>query len=453
MDCGHYEPTVYTKAAHTTHTLETEWTVIEPTYTCKDDTIQVKHCTVAGCYYKVEEVKTAATGCWTTKGSTAAGATKYPMSYSCTEITKFIGMVCGECGTAVTAESIPTLIDHNPVTETKPATCDKEGYEIEYCADCHAESENKTTIIPKLANDGKHTEGTLIEFVPATETETGIKTYKCTVCNTTVTEVLPATATLVVSGAASATTVAAGTTVTYTVSYAELAQDITNVKINVSYDAAKFDLVGVETALENVKVYATVAGTNVVGVSLIVPNNANGEAQKITTSVEGTALFTLTFIAKAYAIGEANFGVAADTDKVVVAGRGNINGDAIITVEDATAVSAKFGTTDAVADINGDGIVDIDDLALVATFAASAQTAKDYLVMLGTYADIEATIKALADNGMIADCNKDGRQDINDYYKLVAAVDAKLATYTSYTAIDFASAEALVAAVMADLIK
>ena len=459
MVCGDHT-TTYTKAGNATHTLPTDWTVVTPTYTCKEDTVQVKHCTVEGCFYEVKEVKTAATGCWTTKGSTAANAQKFPMSYKCTEIENFIDMTCGCCGTAVTAETIPTLIKHNVVTETKAATCDKDGYTIEYCADCHDKKLDKTTIIAKLATDGKHTEGTLVELVPATATTDGHKTYVCTECtaearkynakaaDVLVTEVIPATATLVVGGAVSATTVTAGTTVTYTVSYSALAQEITELKINVSYDDGKFDLVSVETALEGVKVYATEAGNDTIGVSFIVPNNANGEKQKITTSVEGTDLFTLTFVAKAYANGEATFGVEADTDKVKVAGRGNLNGDAIITVEDATAVTAKFGTTDAAADINGDGIVDIDDLALVATFAASAQTAKDYLVMLGTYAEIEETINALYEGGKLADVNKDNTVNINDLYYLTLAVDSYLASYDSYEDINFSSAEEFVMLVM-----
>lgn len=450
MTCGKHE-TTYDKADYTKHTLPENWTEIPLAagqYACKNDTLEVKACTVDGCSYKETQVKVAATGCWTTKGSTAANAQKFPISYKCTEIKNFIGMTCGDCGTAITADTIPTLIKHNIVPETKAATCDKPGYEIEYCADCHDKALDKTTILPKLATDGKHTEGTLIELVPATATEDGHKTYKCTVCNTTVTEVLPATATLVVSGTVSATTVTAGTSVTYTVSYSALAQEITELKINVSYDDAKFDLVSVETALEGVKVYATEAGNDTIGVSFIVPNNANGEKQKITTSAEGTDLFTLTFVAKAYANGTATFGVASDTDTVKVAGRGNLNGDSIITVEDATAVTAKFGTNDAAADINGDGIVDIDDLALVATFAASAQTAKDYLVMLGTYAEIEETINALYENGKLADVNKDNTVNINDLYYLTLAVDTYLGQYTSYENINFSSAEEFVMLVM-----
>ena len=70
------------------------------------------------------------------------------------------------------------------------ATCTKDGYTgDEYCKDCGTVVKTGNVI----AKTGKHTWNNGIITTTPTQTTTGMKTYTCTTCKTTKTEVVPAT--------------------------------------------------------------------------------------------------------------------------------------------------------------------------------------------------------------------------------------------------------------------
>lgn len=430
-------------------------------YTCNTNTMKTRTCTNPNCTVTEEELETAKTGCWTYKGATpaqiAAGAQKYAIDLSCDKIAEFVGFTCGDCGEEVKAE----MAVHSPVSVDKDATCDEDGYHIEYCKVCNSDKVAVNTKIDKLDADGKHTFGAnsiVLEIKPATLTEAGYKKYTCSVCEKEAIEVLPASANIVITGTLSAEEVVAGNTVEYVVNFSGVDFEFNSLKLNIAYNANRFTFVSASTTLEGAVINTSV-NANGLGLTIAVPYNVDGIEQKAATTVEGTDVVTLVFQANNYAIGEAEFRATTKINNVdyvsekaetTVLGRGNLNGDTLITVEDALAISKKFGTADAYADINGDGIVDLDDFALVATFAASNQTAKDYLVMVGTYAEIAETIEALYETSKLADVNRDGRQDINDYWCITLYIEEALNT-ADYDEIYFASVYDLVIAVMSYL--
>lgn len=429
-------------------------------FACKNDTMETRACTNANCKYTEERVKTAKTGCWTYKGATpaqiAAGAQKYTIDLSCDKISEFVGFTCGDCGQEIKAE----MAVHTPVSVDKDATCDEDGYHIEYCKVCNSDKVAVNTKIDKLDDDGKHTFGAdseVLEYKPATPTEEGFKKYTCALCGKEAVEVIPASATIVITGTLSAKEVAAGTTVEYVVNFSGVDFEFNTLKLNIAYNSSYLTFVSASTTLEGAKVYTNVNADGL-GITLAVPYTADGEEQKAMTSVDGSDVVTVVFQANSYAIGKTNLDVtklndaayACEAAELKILGRGNLNGDTLVTVEDALAVSKKFGTADVYADINGDGIVDVDDFALVATFAASNQTAKDYLVMVGTYGEIEATIDALYETSKLADVNKDGRQDINDYWYITLYIETAL-NEADYDDLGFASVYELVISVMSYL--
>ncbi|MBR2335249.1 MAG: hypothetical protein IKA62_03370 [Clostridia bacterium] len=429
-------------------------------YSCKNDTMETRACTNANCKYTEERVKTAKTGCWTYKGATpaqiAAGAQKYTIDLSCDKISEFVGFTCGECGEEIKAE----MAVHTIVSVDKDATCDEDGYHIEYCKVCNSDEVAVNTKYNKLDADGKHTFGAdsvVLEIKPATPTEDGFKKYTCALCGKEAVEVIPASATIVITGTLSAEEVAAGTTVEYVVNFSGVDFEFNTLKLNIAYNSSYLTFVSASTTLEGAKVYTNVNADGL-GITLAVPYSADGEEQKAMTSVDGSDVVTVVFQANNYAIGQTIVDVtklndaayACEAAELKILGRGNLNGDTLVTVEDALAVSKKFGTADVYADINGDGIVDVDDFALVATFAASNQTAKDYLVMVGTYAEIAETIETLYETSKLADVNKDGRQDINDYWYITLYIEEAL-NDADYDELGFASVYELVITVMSYL--
>ncbi|MBR2447196.1 MAG: hypothetical protein IKB28_11110 [Clostridia bacterium] len=442
MNCGNHEAT-YANAKNSAHRLET-WKVNDQTTTWAPAALKpgTNHCTAPTYTYQNcldcnvgdvnDVVVEAAVGHYDAYGK---------ISVKCNEIAAYIGRTCSDCLKPI----VDTMAEHDMSTKTQAATCTTDGYEIKYCRGCNAASLTVTKVLPKLSTNGKHTQGVILETVPATATTAGYVKYVCATegCGVTATDVIPATATLVVSGMASAQKVTAGTDVNYTVVYSGVAQTFKTVKVEVKYDATKFDFVEATSGLTE-NVFAS-ADNGVVGITLVSKTD-------MTTAADGTALVDLKFTAKKYAMGDANFEINNAATKVTVVGLGNATGTGYITAEDALAIldTEEFN---AELDINGDGMVDLIDVALVGTFAASAQTAKDYLVMLGTYDEIQATIDELYENGKLADCNKDGIVTINDYYALIAEVEVEINKLDSYTKISFESVEEFVMEVMNGMIK
>ncbi len=449
--------------AKTAHVFPETWTTMtleDGKFTCDTDTKEFRQC--ENCSVKETRVKEGgeATGHYTTKGVEGDNAPKFFFDLSCDKIAEFKDMRCDVCGKKVGEDLVAKHTSITPVE--KAETCLEDGYHIEFCTVCNeAVVNNPIDNIPNVEN-AKHepyVEGvsTIVEYKAATPTENGYIVYICgnVNCKAEAIHVLDASANIVVSGELSAEEVVAGTTVEYTVSFAGANYEFDAIELNVKYDADLFTFVSVSTTLEGARANASVNKKGL-GISIVVPYNADGEEQKASTTVEGTAVVTVVFQAKKYAVGEAEFDVeylacACEAAEIEVLGLGNLNGDAYITVEDALAVSKKFATDDVFADINGDGIVDIDDFALVATFAVSDQTLKDYLVMLGTYGEIEATIEALYESGRLADVNRDNRQDINDYWFITLAIEEGLAEMPYDIPFGFESVEEFVMEVMTGL--
>ncbi len=462
--CGEVDTYTFTPATKTAHVFPETWTeqaLAAGKYTCGTDIMEARTC--ENCTVTETRVKVAATGHYTTKGVDDPNAPKFFFDLSCDKIDEFKGMSCDKCGEKV-GEGLKAV--HTSITPVEKAeTCLENGFYIEYCTVCNDTIvNNPINVIPDVENaaHAEYVEGvsTIVEYVAATATQNGYITYICATCGANATKVLSVATNITVSGALSSEEVVAGTTVEYTISFAGAEFEFNAIKLNVAYNKAFFDFVSVSTTLEGANAFASVNATDL-GITVVVPNNADGEEQTVTTAVDGTAVVTVVFQAKKYATGvDVEFDVIKLNDntctcevaKADILGLGNLNGDAYVTTEDAIAVSKKFGTDDAFADINGDGIVDIEDFALVATFAASNQTAKDYLVMLGTYGEIEATIDALYANGRIADVNKDGRQDINDLYTLTLFVNEVLAEMDEVSDFTFASVEEFVMEAMNYLI-
>jgi len=97
-------------------------------------------------------------------------------------------MICDECGEVISETILPAL-GHDLVTDAAvPATCTASGLTAgEHCTRCDYKVAQE--VVPALGhswNDGEITK-------PATETEDGVKTFTCTVCGATKTEVIPAT--------------------------------------------------------------------------------------------------------------------------------------------------------------------------------------------------------------------------------------------------------------------
>ena len=97
---------------------------------------------------------------------------------------------CTSCNTT-RLEEIPATGNHQntELRNVKEATCAKEGYTGDtYCKDCGEKLSSGKTIAKTdhIWDSGRITK-------PATDTESGIKTYTCINCNTTRTEEIPAT--------------------------------------------------------------------------------------------------------------------------------------------------------------------------------------------------------------------------------------------------------------------
>ena len=97
---------------------------------------------------------------------------------------------CTSCNTTKT-EEIPATGNHQntELRNVKEATCAQEGYTGDtYCKDCGEKLSSGETIAKTdhIWDSGRITK-------PATDTESGIKTYTCINCNTTRTEEIPAT--------------------------------------------------------------------------------------------------------------------------------------------------------------------------------------------------------------------------------------------------------------------
>ena len=107
---------------------------------------------------------------------------------TCTE-TGSKTITCKKCGDSYKEEIPATGHQHTELRNVKEATCSEAGYTGDtYCKDCNTKLSFGEVIAKKAHtwDGGKIT-------TEATCTEKGIKTYTCTVCNTTKTEEIPST--------------------------------------------------------------------------------------------------------------------------------------------------------------------------------------------------------------------------------------------------------------------
>ena len=93
-------------------------------------------------------------------------------------------LYCSACGTSK-EENIPATGEHTYKDTIVPGTCKDLGYTLHECTVCG--DSYKDTYTPM----GDHTWDEGVVTKEATTTETGIKTYTCTVCGETKTEIIP----------------------------------------------------------------------------------------------------------------------------------------------------------------------------------------------------------------------------------------------------------------------
>lgn len=146
------------------HTLKT--VTVEPT--CDKAGKQYEECTV--CNYKTEETVLKAKGHDTEKVVIDSTCSTEGKQYD----------ECKVCGWKSEPQVIKTK-SHNTETVTVPATCDTDGEAYLQCKDCGWKSE-------AVAIKAGHKAGDWEIVTEATETETGAKVKKCTVCGAVVEE-------------------------------------------------------------------------------------------------------------------------------------------------------------------------------------------------------------------------------------------------------------------------
>ncbi len=326
------------------------------------------------------------------------------------------GFACvnGGCGMV-----LGTDFEHDIVSAAdKAPTCTDDGhYAFDYCKNCNKVFGN--VVVRPATNHANKV------FIAE---ENGQKKYSCPDCQQYVYEAIKPVAAEVYT--LSADKVAAGETitVTYAISGAETKFSAKNV--NVPFDSSKLTFVGVEAAeIEGLYAVAVDNG-NSVGISLVVSNDATGAKREVVTSAEGTVLFTLTFVVNKTASGAAT--VAGKT--VAINAVGNLNGDAVVTADDAQAIFTHIGTNNVAADVNLDGVVTLADVIALAKFAASNKTVADYFEMVGELDKLEDEVFAIYEAGRINDVNNDGVANITDAYELIADLEYAMAV-SNYSAL------------------
>ena len=380
--------------------------------TCTDAAVDLYCCTI--CEYEEQRAGAPATG-HTIKVNEVA----IKVSFACNSADHktYAGFKC-TCGLELGGKDAKNYEHEVVKANYKAPTCTEKGHEeFTYCKNCGTVQSGKVKEIPATDHAGKQHVGV----------ENGQNKYFCPVCQTYVYEAIKPVAKEVYT--LSADKVAAGEiiTVTYAISGAETKFSAMN--IDVDFDAYNLTFVGIEAAeIDGLYAVATAKEVynetldvyeNFVGVSLIVSNDATGAKREVVTSAEGTVLFTLTFVANKTASGIAYVGNKNLTINAV----GNLNGDAVVTADDAQAIFAKIGTNDVAADVNLDGVVTLADVIALAKFAASNKTVADYLEMVGELDKLEAEVFAIYEAGRINDVNGDGVANIADAYELINEIE------------------------------
>ena len=310
------------------------------------------------------------------------------------------------------AQVLGTDVEHEKVSaEYKAPTCTETGHEaFDYCKNCNEVLDGNVVSIPATDHPNK-------EFV---EEADGNYVYHCPDCGEYIyEEIVPE---VVETITLSTDKVAAGDVITATFALSGAETTFSALNLTIDYDADLLTFVGVEAAgIDGLYAIASDNGYNV-GVALIVANDAEGNGREITTTAEGTVLFTLTFVANKTASGDAYIG----DEWFTIDTTGDLNGDSIVTAEDAQAIFNYIGTNDVAADANNDGVVTLADAIALAKFAASTKTAADFLEMVGELDKLEDEVFAIFDAGRINDVNNDGIANIADAYELIEQLEFAL---------------------------
>ena len=414
--CGKTEVD-YEPATKTAHEYASDWTLLEPATNelCYKDTIQYKKC--KNCDARIEEVKTKATGHYTTDG--IEGGAKTYFDLNCNKISDFFGKKCDVCKITVSEASILSghyVVKHNVVKIQEAETCTTDGINVNFCKNCNYTDNSALLDYAYNVNetideiDG-HTIGNVLE-----DTDTYTK-YMCSVCGAEFTVAKEVAVNLDV--VTDATVVAAGSTVTVTVNATVSTLTFSQLFVNVNTNGA-FEITDVKlvAAFEGANVHADQTKS---GFVLYTENSAAGEPVFATLSGEDVALVTLTLTAAQFANGE--YAVTAVADKALVGfdeegeediirlqgksekatltvtNLGDLNGDSIIGVSDIQALiptvtaAVAAGTYNANADLNKDGAVDQFDVAAIRLFMKKGFTAAAYIEMIGE--DLDAAIASL----------------------------------------------------------
>ena len=156
------------------------WSMVKKP-TCTEPGEETRSCTDAGC--RATQTREIAALGHTDMIDVAKAAT-------CTETGLTEGKHCATCGEVLVAQEVTPKLGHTEVVDAaKAATCTETGLtEGKHCSTC-GEVLVAQEVTPKLGHawdNGKVTK-------EPTETETGVKTFACTRCGETKTEVIPAT--------------------------------------------------------------------------------------------------------------------------------------------------------------------------------------------------------------------------------------------------------------------
>ena len=300
-------------------------------------------------------------------------------------------------------------VEHEVVSaEYKAPTCTTTGHEaFDYCKNCSKVLSGTVESIPATEHANK-------EFVEVVD---GYNKYSCPDCQEEILEEIVVTPSSVIT--LSTDKVAAGDIITATFAITGAEFTFSTLNIAIDYDAYTLTFVGATSEIEGLYVVPADNGDEI-GVSLIVANDAAGYGREITTSAEGTVLFTLTF--KVIKTTSDDYGYIGD-EFFDITPAGDLNNDGIVTAEDAQAVLNKIGTNDVNADVNCDGVVTLADVIALAKFAASSKTVADFFEMVGELDKLEAEVFAIYEAGRINDIDGNGIANIADAYALINAIE------------------------------
>ncbi len=396
---------------------------------------------------------------------------KVVISLACTEIAKFDGVKCADCGFEViaddkkAAEAIEAGEDilapvHNRGEVTHvDATCTTDGYHIDACLDCGKVFDNYT--IPMFNHKVETPTGDMIDAVkteiikvdPADGVD-GYHKFLCKLCNEEVTVVIPFGLQLEIVPAQNVA-----------VHNGQLVLNVNLTSTGYEFNSIEFaipmtqglELVGYELkyAFDALDAVSVEVNTNeyYTTVRVYVANVVDG-AKNVAVEGKDVTLVTLTYDVLPSAIPserEPMAGINPDfskrvnakgelvtidsltpddkADKFVITYAGDADGSMKLDTGDSIAILTAMyeNTYNANIDFNKDGKVTMADHVAFAKYTTSLKTALDYCALLGI--DVEAAVN---DYSLRYDLNFDRAKDEFDYAILLDAVVKKLSRTNTF---------------------